>query len=230
MPSVLNFRKSELPLVESSLRQYDELPAQKYQRRVVRISDCTATLFESGKLVISGKNEERVSKRILENIRIPDELVVGIDETGRGENFGPLVVCGILGWNSRLREVRDSKKTADIAAKKKIVQQNANQAIALEFDAKTIDQLRRSGMNLNQIEAKAIDWICDFFRGQEFKGKIVVDGNSLPAKTNGIVFLPKADDSEPTVAAASIVAKFIRDSSFDRTKRETWKTKPKKPA
>ncbi len=223
MQSVLNFKKSELDSLVQFMQQFEELPLQQYQKFAVKMGDSSVVLFESGKLLIQGKNAERVKEKILKEVLLPDELVLGIDETGRGEDFGPLVVAAVLGKSSKLREVRDSKKTAKIVEKKQVVEKNAEQIVALEYSTQTIDELRTAGTNLNQIEAKAIDFLVDYFRRQGFLGKVVIDGSPLPAESKNIVFLPRADDTEPAVAAASIVAKFIRDSSKDKEKRKTWK-------
>ena len=83
----------------------------------VKILDCNVTLFKSGKLLIQGKSIEAVKEKILQNVKASEELVLGIDEAGRGESFGPLVVAGVLGVSGDLRELRDSKKTSNIAEK-----------------------------------------------------------------------------------------------------------------
>ncbi|MBS3062032.1 MAG: DUF3378 domain-containing protein [Candidatus Diapherotrites archaeon] len=225
MPSVLNFKKTEIPAVMAFLRQYDELSADKYQKYRTKVGACSVILFDSGKLLIQGDNANAVSKRILEMVKIPDEQIVGVDETGRGEDFGPFVICGVLGLRSKLREVRDSKKTANIAQKKVLVEKNADQIACIEYSAKTIDELRSAGTNMNQIQAKAVDFLVDFFRRSGFLGKIVIDGNPIAVESKNVFFIPKADDSEPAVAAASIVAKFIRDASKDNDKRASWKKK-----
>ncbi len=222
MQTVLNFKKTEVPAVEAFLKQYDPLPLAQYQKYRANVGVCVVTLFESGKLLIQGDNCEAVSRRILESVSIKDETIVGIDETGRGENFGPLVVCAVKGKSSKLREVRDSKKTGNITAAKKKVDLNADQTVCLEYPSQTIDDLRQSGVNMNQIEAKAIDLLVDFFRRSGFDGKIVIDGNPLPVESKNIFFIPKADDSEPCVAAASVVARFVRDASKDKAIRKTW--------
>lgn len=220
---VLNFKKTELRAVLAFLSEFEPLAADQYQLYRTKMGLCTVILYESGKLLVQGDNADAVSKRILERVQVPDELVLGIDETGRGEDFGPLVVAAVLGKSSKLRAVRDSKKTSDIAAKKKVVEENAEQVVALEYSAHSIDELRTAGTNLNQIEGKAIDFLVDFFRRTGFSGRVVVDGSRLPVESKGVEFVPKADDSEPSVAAASIVARALRDVSKDKEKRVTWK-------
>ncbi|MDO8624907.1 MAG: DUF3378 domain-containing protein [Candidatus Diapherotrites archaeon] len=229
MQVVLNFKKSEIPAVMAFLGEFEPLAADQYQLYRTKMGLCSVILFESGKLLVQGDNARAVSKRILEKAELPDERVLGIDETGRGEDFGPLVVAAVLGSNSKLREVRDSKKTSDITAKRKIVEQNAEQIVALEYSAATIDELRNTGTNLNRIEGKAIDLLVDFFRQSGFSGRVVVDGSALPVASNGIEFAPKADDSEPAVAAASIIARAVREGSKDKETRKSWKKKEKRP-
>ena len=55
--------------------------------------------------------------------------------------------------------------------------------------------------------------------------KIIADGAPMKTKNNKIKFIPKADDLEPVVGAASIIAKHCRNNSSDKEERKTWKKK-----
>ncbi|MFH0955138.1 MAG: hypothetical protein V1777_03470 [Candidatus Micrarchaeota archaeon] len=230
MHDVLSFTKSEIPAIKAFLGRFDEqLPPNQYELVRCKVSGNTLILFESGKLVIQGKNTEPLKERILKELsKTTEEIILGIDETGRGENTGDFCIAGVLGKTGDLREVRDSKKTANINEKKKIVEQKALNAVVLCYSAETIDALRNEGVNLNQIEGQAIDWISDFFE-QNFPKpqKIIVDGGYLPVQNKKIEFLPRADDLEPVVSAASILARAARLEGDTKTLRKTWKTKNK---
>lgn len=223
---VLNFTKNEWPELEKILSGFEQQKPGPFQKIRVKIDGCVVLFFESGKLLIQGANAVQIAKRIQDQLSSGSDLVLGIDETGRGENFGDLCVAGVLGKTSSLRELRDSKKTSDIASKKKIVEQNAVCAVVVSFPAQTIDYWRSSGKTLNELQAKAIDWIVEFVLESGFSpDRILVDGSALPVRETKIEFIPKADDSEPVVGAASVLAKWTRDQTNNKTIRKTWKTK-----
>ena len=154
--------------------------------------------------------------------------MIGIDETGRGEKTGPMVITGVLADTNSMRQVRDSKKTGDIAAKEKIVSEKMHGSVSVVINSKLIDIARNNGMNLNEIEVKAMDKISEFLSifGE---AKIVADGAPMKGASPKIKFAPKADDTEPVVGAASITAKRLRDISSDSGERKTWNTKGKAP-
>lgn len=224
MQAVLNFKKEELPQLKGFLKRFSQKPMHAFEESRCQIQQSSVTLFQSGKLVIQGRDAESVKQVVLGSVQSGNELVLGIDETGRGEGFGDFCIAAVLGKTRDLRELRDSKKVSNPLAKKKIVEDHALASVVLSFSAATIDALRTKGQNLNQIEAEAIDWLVRFFLNAGFKPeKIVVDGNPLPVENKGIVFLPKADDLEPVVGAASILAKSAREESDSQEKRKTWK-------
>ncbi len=224
MQAVLNFKKEELPQLKGFLKRFAQKPTHAFEESRCTIQNSAVTLFQSGKLVIQGTDAETVKQQVLDSVPSGNELVLGIDETGRGEGFGDFCIAAVLGRTRDLRELRDSKKVSNVPAKKKLVEENALASAVLSYSAATIDSLRLKGQNLNQIEAEAIDWMIRFFLQAGFKPeKIVVDGNPLPIESKNVVFLPKADDLEPVVGAASILAKASREESGNKEKRKTWK-------
>lgn len=228
MQAVLSFKKNEIPKVQAFLAGFDEQSEpHRYELMRCKVNESILILFESGKLLIQGKNSEPIKERILKELSgNSNELILGIDETGRGENTGDFCMAGVLGRTSDLREVRDSKKTSDVFEKKKIVLKKMVNAVVVCYPAETIDALRNEGVNLNQMEGQLIDWICDFFQQNSPKpDKIIVDGGYLPVQNKKIDFLPRADDLEPVVSAASILARAARLEGDTKTVRKTWKTK-----
>jgi len=229
MQSVLNFSAAEKKKVADYLRRFEQTePANKFEEARCKIGDCVAILYSSGKLLIQGNGSEKVKEKILEEIGLADELFLGIDEAGRGESSGPLVVAGVLGKVNSLRELRDSKKTRNIVEKRGIVLGNSIANFAVSVSAEAIDGMRSQGKNMNAIEAEIIDSIVSAARKsckEEFR--VIVDGNPLQVTVEGVEFLPKADDLNPVVGAASVLAKATRDESADKTVRKSWKTKEK---
>jgi ribonuclease HIII len=228
MNAVLNFSGKSKKQILEFLEKHENLGAKsEFEEFRAKILDCNATLFKSGKLLIQGNSTEKVKELILENVKAEDELILGIDETGRGESFGPLVVAGVLGTTSSLREFRDSKKIpkAKIPEKSRLAMQKSKWLVE-EIPSTDIDALREIGKNLNAIEANAINKIIRHFQGiEKRKFKIIIDGSSIKGIVKGVKFLPKADDLIVQCAAASIIAKNSRNESKDKGKRKSWKSR-----
>ena len=159
--------------------------------------------------------------------------LLGIDEAGRGSVIGPLVVCGVVIENERLKylerlKLKDSKK---VSPKRRIILSRKIHKIAdchiINITAKDIDLLRSKDVNLNQIEKIAIN-------------RIISDSNPATCLIDSIDVKPerltmeleiihpnlkvvaehRADDRYPLVAAASIVAKVERDLEIQKLQKQ----------
>lgn len=133
-----------------------------------------------------------------------DQYVCGIDEVGRGPIAGPLVVCGvILPFDFNDKRINDSKK---LSPKKraeifKIIIKNA---IAIEVEVvneKTVDQ-----DNIYQATKMAMERIADRCQA-DFCLVDAMKLNSIKSCRS----LIKGDSKSISIAAASIIAKVIRD-------------------
>jgi len=223
MQCMLNFTLQEKEKVLSFLRNF---PAKEtktpFELFRCSVGQSTVTLYTSGKLVAQGNDCEKAKEKILDAAGLEKEMVLGIDETGRGESFGAFVVAAVLADSSRMRELRDSKKVGDIEGKRKIVERNALAIAVFKIEAKELDELRAKGINLNQIEVRAINAFADFFWASDKKIKILVDGSPLKGSGQGIQFIVKGDDRNSVIGAASVVAKSEREKS-GREQRLSWR-------
>jgi ribonuclease HIII len=103
-----------------------------YARFAFRGRDCNVTAYESGKLVVAGKGTEefvtmtlepditRAPKLGYDEVLHPDwfELHAGLDESGKGDLFGPVVAATVIADKAAIEGwikagVKDSKKIAD---------------------------------------------------------------------------------------------------------------------
>jgi ribonuclease HII len=135
-------------------------------------------------------------------------VVAGVDEVGRGPLAGPVVAaCVVFPRNLLLPEVNDSKK---VTAKKRErlfdqILHTAHEVGIGIVGEKTIDR-----MNILNASLKAMrKAVKELKREPEF---ILVDGNQkipdLPLPQMPVI---KGDSKSLSIAAASIVAKVIRD-------------------
>ncbi len=226
MTIVLNFSIADKKRIKELLSGFEGLKVTApFEEARAKIDNCIVTLYSSGKVVIQGMGDGGVRNLLLGRLGLAEEVIVGIDEVGRGEATGPFVVSAVLGDTNQLRELRDSKKIKNAEEKYNIATRNSLAKVSFEFSARYVDALRKRGLTMNSIEAKCIDAVVDFFKALDEKACIKVDGNKLDVKSRGVEFLPKGDDREPVIGAASIVATFLRKKSGDKANRETWKTK-----
>lgn len=115
-----------MALLKSPKYQPENVP---HTQIAVSIPDCRINLYSSGKLLVQGKGAEEWVTFILEPEILKQAIVgyedyhdpeaykphMGIDESGKGDFFGPLVIASVYvdeGLVDKLREmgVRDSKK------------------------------------------------------------------------------------------------------------------------
>lgn len=112
-----------------------ELTAPQYTIFSARKKGVTCTLYSSGKLVVQGKEMQEfiefyLEPQILKSFTFsnPTEHLdltprIGIDESGKGDFFGPLCVAGVYATSEQIPElvklgVCDSKKLNDAAIRK----------------------------------------------------------------------------------------------------------------
>lgn len=224
MQAVLNFGRHEKEKVKGFLSGFPEQKTKNaFEEKRAEIGNYVVTLYSSGKVVVQGKEIEKTKELLLKTLSFQGKTVLGIDESGRGELHGCLVVAGVLGEESRLRELRDSKKTRDIAGKQETIDNNAKAVASFVFSPELIDETRKKGITVNELEAIAIDAIAVAFKKIEKNLEVIVDGKPLKEVKENVNFVVKADDSNAVVGAASVKAKFLRETSKNREKRKSWK-------
>ena len=171
-------------------------------------------------------------------------IVTGIDEAGRGALIGPLVIAGVTiekKDEKKLKElgVKDSKllspKRREELAQK--IEEIATNIVIMRVQPCRIDDMMRSGTNLNKIEAMKMAEIVEMCRGSTVyidslghdykdssgkkcnKFKQVVQGYMKDKKCDLIVE-NHLDESVPVVSAASIIAKVNRDEAIKEIERD----------
>lgn len=135
------------------------------------------------------------------------DVIVGVDEVGRGCWAGPLVV-GVVILNESISGLADSKTLTPVVRRKLAAEiKNSARVAELGWVAPVeIDELGLTAATTLAIE-RALDTCGDILYDY-----IVLDGsvNFLPDNPRTVV-IPKADRLVPAVSAASILAKVARD-------------------
>ncbi|MEW6295125.1 MAG: DUF3378 domain-containing protein [Candidatus Diapherotrites archaeon] len=228
MEKVLNFGSKQKRQLIEILREFPQVETKNaFEELRCKAGNCTVTLYSSGKLVVQGNDCKKVTEEILQRMGLEEELVLGIDEAGRGESFGSFVVSFVLGDSNKLRELRDSKKTGNLKEKAEIVSGNALAVATVSLNSRLIDQLRNNGLNLNEIEVRIINNLVLLFDELGVKAKVKADGSRLNGTLKHVEFIVKGDDLEPVIGAASVIAKLAREESKDREHRKSWNVKEK---
>lgn len=150
----------------------------------------------------------------------------GIDEAGRGPVLGPLVVAGVASDEDEPFAdlgLRDSKQLTPRAREKLAAEIRARAASVevVSASAEEIDMWRLT-MTMNEIEVRMFTMVGRALKTQA----LIVDAADVDARRFGLqitaglrhdckVFSAhKADEDEPIVSAASIIAKTERDRAM----------------
>jgi len=228
MEKVLNFGSKQKKQLIEILKEFPAIKTKNaFEELRCKAGNCTVTLYSSGKVVVQGNDCNKVSEELLQKMGLEEELILGIDETGRGESFGSFVVSFVLADSNKLRELRDSKKTSNLKEKAGIVSRNSLAVATVSLNSQLIDQLRNNGLNLNEIEVRIINNLVLLFDELGIKAKVKADGSRLNGSLKHIEFIVKGDDLEPVIGAASVIAKLAREESKDKNQRKSWNVKEK---
>ena len=190
----------------------------------------TASFYQSGKFVIQGKNTDKIISKYFGENPAPQENIlnipyphIGIDESGKGDFFGPLVIAGAYLTSENAKELEklgvcDSKKLTD----KKILELEKQIKSISIFEVITINpkkynELYSNFKNLNRLLAwghatvlenllKKTDAkiaISDQFAANE---NVILSALKEKGKTIKLIQQTKAE-TDTAVAAASILAR-----------------------
>ena len=145
--------------------------------------------------------------------------VIGIDEAGRGPWAGPVTVTAIwlcpLSYDELPADIDDSTKTKSVRRASLAINLMAlpNRYHTVSIDAGKIDQMGILQATFAAMLAAA-SGLCDQFAAAQLSGPVhaLVDGNLLPPDMPlPATALVKGDCRSLSIAAASIIAKTVRD-------------------
>jgi len=135
------------------------------------------------------------------------EMIVGVDEVGRGPLAGPVVTAAvILDPNNPIEGLNDSKKLTE-KRREQLVPIIKERALAWALgraEPEEIDQI-----NILQATLLAMSRAVAALSIQP--SHALVDGNQAPKLTCPVTTIIKGDQTEAAISAASILAKVARD-------------------
>lgn len=152
------------------------------------------------------------------NLEIPfNGLVAGVDEVGRGALFGPVVAAAVILPEAIIPDlikagVRDSKQL-NIAQRVTLASQIRQVAIDAQIGTASVREIDR----LNILRASLLAMKRAILKLKLPPALCLIDGNQkVPSLTMLQQTVIKGDQTEPAIAAASIIAKVWRDELIIR--------------
>lgn len=139
------------------------------------------------------------------------KIVVGIDEVGRGCLAGPLVAAAVI-LAAPIIGLDDSKKL-NKSQRQRLAKEIYNNALAVGIGWTDVSDINRYKLTFAVSNAMrlALSKINIFF------DEIIIDGNFNYLKDQkNVTTIVKADQTVPSVSAASIVAKVYRDEWMNK--------------
>ena len=134
------------------------------------------------------------------------KYIVGMDEAGRGPLAGPLVVAAVcFARDYHHEDIYDSKKISEKKREEmfKIILQDA-----LEYHIKIVSPKEIDRLNIYRATQKAME---DLGRAFPSADGILTDAMPLTNMDCEVISIIKGDQKSVSIAAASILAKVIRD-------------------
>ncbi len=144
------------------------------------------------------------------------EYIVGVDEVGRGPLAGPVVTAAvILDPNNPIEGLNDSKKLTE-KRREALVPIIKERALSWSLGRAEPDEIDR--INILQATLVAMTRAVEGLSIQPTHA--LVDGNKAPKLDCPVTTVVKGDQSEPAIAAASILAKVARDHEMQEMERQ----------
>lgn len=211
------------------------------------------TLYTSGSLVVQGKDKKDfiefyLEPEILKNFSFTNPEIflkdhIGVDEAGKGDFFGPLVIAGAFGNEKEIREliklgIKDSKLLTDVSViKKAALIKNICPFDIIILKPSTYNELYEKFKNLNSLlawgHATVIENLikktnCKYAISDQFASSKSLLENMLKKKHVEIELEQKhRAEEDVVVAAASILARAAFLDSLEKLSQEVGEKLPK---
>lgn len=171
------------------------------------------TLYPSGTLLIQGKDSQALKRRVLSLIESPEGIQVGCDESGKGDVFGPLVVCCAVIKPEYYTEVlslnmRDCKKMKDEEVLKKAMRfKSFGEFSCKVVEPEELNELYKRVGNLNRLlDMLYAELIVQFVKKYP-SADFYVDAYAHKNPFGGRVRFEHRGEENLAVATASVLAR-----------------------
>lgn len=206
-------------------------PHTLFQAKNKKIS---ITVYLSGKLMVQGKERKEFIESYLEptilgtftsgyeHLYLDTKARIGVDESGKGDFFGPLCIAGVFAEGEAIQElqkigVKDSKKLSDTTIEK-IAQKIKKDYLhhIVRIGPEKYNELYKNFKNLNHLlgwgHATVIDYLlekkaCDTIIIDQFAAEEVVEKALKQKKRKAVLTQRPRAEEDVVVAAASILAR-----------------------
>jgi len=141
------------------------------------------------------------------------EVVAGLDEVGRGPLAGPVIAAAVVFPPGQLciDGLNDSKLLTSLARERLDVEVK-QQALAWTIGAASVKEIDR--LNIRRATILAMQRALD--RLPSKPDHVLVDGNPVPELETPHEAIVKGDRISQSIAAASVIAKCLRDRLMER--------------
>jgi len=141
-------------------------------------------------------------------------LIVGVDEAGRGPLAGPVVAAAVALKTSRFKNrIDDSKKLTPQARQKAYLEiiKKADFGIAVVSE-KVIDRVNILNATIIAMQSAVLSLLRKVRCSKGLRPHIIVDGNVKLKVDLPVTNIIRGDAKSKSIASASILAKVTRDS------------------
>ncbi len=202
-----------------------------------KVGNVTITIYNKGKVLLQGKGIEALLTTIGFKVTEVERNVIGVDESGKGDFFGPLVTAAVLikeNTNLLNFKIRDSKdlKDSQIIKLSKEIEKECEVVISVLMP-KNYNEKYKGIKNLNILLANEHIKNINDLLNKEVK-KIYIDkfannsGIEKALKTSAkVVEETKAENKYFSVACASIVARAYFVKNLDELSKDVGINLPK---
>ncbi|CAN8139897.1 RNase HII [uncultured Thiomicrorhabdus sp.] len=136
------------------------------------------------------------------------QIIVGVDEVGRGPLVGDVVAAAVILPEDCQLPLNDSKKLSE-KKREALFSEIKQQAIAYSIQKASPQEIDE--LNILQATMLAMSRAIEEVAQQSVFDLAMIDGNRCPKTTYPCVAVVKGDSKIPAISAASILAKVYRD-------------------